>query len=67
MSEKYYAVYSGTNVVLVFDTLQERDEYVNDEQVVHPECIQCSFENIKHIINGKNPSYSSDFGCMVII
>lgn len=38
MKKQFYALYEGTNDVLVFDTSKERNEYVQEERLVHPEC-----------------------------
>ena len=39
MENKFYAWYENTNIVLVFGTIEERDEYVKEERIVHPECV----------------------------
>ncbi len=67
MGRKFYALYHGTNTVLVFDTSNERDEYVKEEKMVHPECKRIAEEKIVHLIKGKTPTYDSGFGCMAII
>ena len=58
--KKYYALYTESNDVLVFDSAAERDEFVADERVVHP-------DRVKHLIEGKEPEYAEGFGCMAIL
>ena len=65
--KKYYALYTESNDVLVFDSAAERDEFVADERVVHPECVRASAERVKHLIEGKEPIYAEGFGCMAIL
>ena len=67
MKKQFYALYEGTNDVLVFDTANERDEYVREERLVHPECKIISEKKISCMIKGKSPVYDSGFGCMVIL
>ena len=65
--EKYFAVYRGTDVVLVFDDRQERDNYVEEEQVVHPECVKALFAEVENMIKGKEAEYDKGFGCMAFV
>lgn len=67
MKKNFYALYDGTNSVLVFDTSKERDEYVMEERMVHPECKRVSKKKILNLIKGKTPVYDDGFGCMAII
>ena len=66
MSRKFYAQYEGTNTILVFESSKNRDEYVREEKMVHPECKRISFSKIGKLIEGRTPIYDSSFGCMVI-
>ncbi|MBR4590058.1 MAG: hypothetical protein IKO36_05265 [Bacteroidaceae bacterium] len=65
--KKYYALYTESDDVMVFDTAAERDEFVADERVVHPDCVRASAERVKHLIEGKEPEYAEGFGCMAIL
>ena len=67
MKKQFYALYEGTNDVLVFDTSKERNEYVQEERLVHPECKGVSKKKISHLIKDKTPVYDSGFGCMAIL
>lgn len=67
MSKQFYALYKESNDVLVFGTSKERDEYVSEEKIVHPDCIRVSKIRIKRLIEGKTPTYDSGFGCMAIL
>ena len=67
MQNKYFALYVSTKDVLVFDNELERDDFVDAEQVVHPECIAASFDDVKELISGKTPEYDQGFGCMAIL
>lgn len=67
MEGKFYALYDGTDVVLVFGTSKERDEYVKEEKIVHPECRSVSDKEIQNVIKGKIPVYDNGFGCMIIL
>ena len=65
--KKFYAFYKESNDVLVFDTESERDAFVCEEQIVHPDCVAVSGDKIEHLIKGKKPVYDSGFGCMAIL
>ena len=67
MKSKFYALYIGTNDVLVFDNKNERDIYVSMEKIVHPDCVCVTYDEIKKIINGKTPIFDRGFGCMAIL
>ena len=64
---KYYAIYQGSKVVLVFDSESERDDYVRFESTLYPECMGVSETEIQDLIQGKDPVYDAEFGCMVIV
>lgn len=66
MDMKFYAMYSS-NIILVFDSEEERDTYVYHEQVVHPEIKAVDYGEIKEFIRGRKPRYDSGFGCMAIL
>ena len=67
MSENYYAMYEGlSNLVLVFDSEQECDDYVYHDQAVHPECKKVPYDSVKELISGIMPMYSYEFGCKAI-
>ena len=63
----YYARYRGTNNVLVFGTSAERDEYVREEKIVHPECEKVSERNVRPLLRGRKPVFSKSFGCMAVL
>ena len=65
--KKYYATYQGSDVILVFDSEKERDDYVWFESTLYPECIKVSEKRIHDRIKGKEPAYDLGFGCMVIV
>ena len=65
--ERYYALYRGERVTLVFDDCQERDDYVMEEQMVHPECVKAEYPEVAHMIQGKEARYDKGFGCMAIL
>ena len=67
MENRSYAMYTDHNIILVFDEKAERDEYVKDEWVVHPECIAVSYDEVKDLIAGKTPVYDKGFGCDAIL
>ena len=67
MKKNYYALYNGKKIILVFDTSKERDEYVKEEKMVHPECNRVAKSKINRLIKGKTPVYNDGFGCMAII
>lgn len=67
MSKKYYANYSGKDDVLIFDTVEERDEFVTLEKDVHPECRKISERRAKELMKNKVPVYDESFGCMVVL
>lgn len=67
MENKFFAIYKDHNDVLVFDTKDERDTYVEEEKVVHPDCACTTYEKIKDIVCGRSPVYDSGFGCMTIL
>ena len=67
MKKQFYALYEGTNDVLVFDTSKERNEYVQEERLVHPECKSVSKKKIINLIKDRTPVYDSGFGCMAIL
>lgn len=66
MENKFYAMYTSHNIILVFDNQIERDEYVKDEYVVHPDIKAVDYQVIEKMIIGKEPKYDDGFGCMVI-
>ena len=63
---KYYAYYLGSDIVLVFDSALERDIYVHHEKLVHPECMSVPEIEIRDLIEGKEPIYDKEFGCLTI-
>ena len=65
--KKYYALYVESNDVLIFDSEEERDEFVWHEWEVHPDCIGVQYLRIEKLIKGKEPRFNSDFGCMAIL
>ena len=65
--KKYYALYQESNDVLVFDTEEERDEFVYQEWVVHPDCIGVQYKRIADLIKGKEPTFDEGFGCMAFL
>ena len=65
--KKYYATYQGSDVILVFDSEKERDDYVWFDSSLYPECIKVSEKKIRNRIEGKEPIYDPGFGCMVIV
>ena len=65
--KKYYAIYKESEDVMVFDTVSERDEFVREERIVHPDCVAVSGDKIEHLIKGKQPVYDSGFGCLAIL
>ena len=65
--KKFYTIYKESNDVLVFDTESERDAFVCEEQIVHPDCVAVSGDKIEHLIKGKKPVYDPGFGCMAIL
>ena len=65
--KKYYATYQGSDVILVFDSRKERDDYVWFDLSLYPECIKVSEKRIHDRIKGKEPAYDPGFGCMVIV
>lgn len=67
MNRKFYALYEEHLHVLVFDSKEERDEYVKHEKMVHPDCIKASLGKVKAIIGDKKPVYDDGFGCMVVL
>lgn len=67
MEKKYFAIYKTTNVVLVFDNANDRNDYVYFEQIVHPDCIRTSYRKIKHLVRGKSAVFDKRFGCMTIL
>lgn len=67
MKKKYFAIYKTTNVILVFDNMNDRDNYVFFEQIVHPDCIRASYRKIKHLVRGKSAVFDKRFGCMIIL
>lgn len=67
MSGKFYALYEDHRHVLVFDSKEERDTYVREEKIVHPDCIRASWEKAKQLIGDKKPVYDKGFGCMVVV
>ena len=66
MENKFYAWYENTNIVLVFGTIEERDEYVKEERIVHPECVSATYEEVRNLIEGRTPKYDDGLGCMAI-
>lgn len=67
MKTKFYALYKGTNDVLVFDTKKERDFYVSEERIVHPDCVCVTYGKIKKLIEGRSPVFDCGFGCFAIL
>lgn len=65
--KKYYALYSESKDVLVFNTTADHDEFVTEEQVVHPDCVRASANKVKPLIKGKEPMYDHGFGCMAFL
>lgn len=65
--KKYYALYTESDDVLVFDTAADRDEYVAEERIVHPDCVRASAEKVNHLIEGRTPVYDQGFGAMAIL
>ena len=61
----YLAHYQETSVVLAFDTEDERNDYVSGEEIVHPECVRATFDEVAELIKGKTPIFDEGFGCMV--
>ena len=67
MRNKFYAIYDGNNDVLVFDSADERDEFVLFESLVHPNCRAVGYDGVKDLIAGKTPVFDSSFGCLAIL
>lgn len=67
MSEKFYALYTESKYILVFDDEEERDAYVNFEYISHPDCISVSFDDIKDMIGDKYPEFDPSFGCYALL
>lgn len=65
--KKYYALYKESDDVMVFDSAAERDDFVANERVVHPDCVRASLAKVKHLIDGKEPVFDEGFGCMAIL
>ena len=65
--KKYFAIYRESEDVMVFDTADERDEFVCEEQIVHPDCTAVAASKIEHLIKGKDPVFDSGFGCYAIL
>lgn len=66
MDKKYYATYFGTKTVCVFGAAKERDDFVSEEKVIHPECSKVSARKIECLIKGRKPVYDESFGCMIV-
>lgn len=64
--KRFYAIYENKNTVLVFNSESERDDYIYHESLVHPECVSVSDKEIKTMIEGKEPIYDKEFGCLTI-
>lgn len=67
MKNKFYAIYRETYYVLVFETEFERDEYVEEEQILYPDFEAVSYDEIRSLIEGKEPVYDEGYGCMAIL
>lgn len=67
MENKFYAIYNNTNDVLIFDLEEERNTYVEEEVIVHPDCACATYDDVKNIINGRTPVFDDGFGCMAIL
>lgn len=67
MKKNFYALYKNSNDVLVFNTKNERDVYVREEKVIHPDCVCATYDKVKSIIDGRTPVFDSGFGCMAIL
>ena len=65
--KKYYAIYKESEDVMVFDTVDERDEFVREERIVHPDCTAVAASKIEHLIKEKNPVFDDSFGCYAIL
>ena len=65
--KNFYALYTESNDVLVFGSAVERDVYVAEEKVVHPDCCRASAKRVKHLIDGKEPVFDKGFGCMAVL
>lgn len=63
----FFAIYEGTNVVLVFSSKAERDEFIRHESIVHPEIKKVSGKKIQDLIEGKKPQFNDGFGCLAIM
>ena len=66
MENNFYALYIFSKDVLMFQNEWERNEFVEMERIVHPECIAVSYDEIKDLIAGKTPVYDKGFGCDLI-
>ena len=62
-----FAVYEEHGLVLLFDSEKQRDEFVEHEEIVHPDCIPVEFEQIASLIRGKTPTWDISFGCFVFV
>lgn len=65
--ENYYAMYQGKNDVLIFSSKAERDAFVRNEVIVHPEIRKVSHSMVKDLIKGKQPTYDKGFGCLAVL
>lgn len=67
MKDKFYVLYRHSNDVLILPTAEERDQFVEHEQIVHDDCVAATYEEVKPLISGKSATFDHGFGCMAIL
>lgn len=67
MKDMFYVLYRNSNDVLILPTAEERDQFVEHEQLVHDDCTVATYEEVKHLISGKTATFDHGFGCMAIL
>ena len=63
----YYALYKDTKHVLVFSDKAERDDFVRDETLFHPDCVRASYAKVKELVKDKRPIFDDSFGCLAVL
>ena len=67
MAKLYYALYKDSEHVLVFPDKNERDSFVRDESIIHPDCVRASKGRVKDLVRDRTPIYEDSFGCLAIL
>ena len=66
LENKFFAIYADHDLILIFDTQEERDTFVYWEWAVYPDITAVGYAEIQKQIQGRTPEYDKTFDLPVI-